>query len=95
VLIPIAFFATFKVTKIAYKILGVFLHIIRYHKIDTEKTPKYLNEKSEKLASQNLQPKKNNCDHLRQKCKKRVIFKTFFGFSILDIFKNVQNPFPF
>jgi hypothetical protein len=27
--------------------------------------------------------------------KKTCISKTLFGFSILDIFKNVQNPFPF
>jgi|LakMenEpi03Aug12_release.lakeMendotaPanAssembly.Ray.scaffolds.fasta_scaffold5613472_1 hypothetical protein len=46
--IPITFFTTFEVTEIACKNLGVFLHIIRYHIIDTEKTPKYLNEKNEK-----------------------------------------------
>ena len=57
--------------------------------------PKVIRLFLEKLASQNLQPKKNNCEHLRQKCKKKVVFKTFFRFSILDIFKNVQNPFPF
>jgi hypothetical protein len=53
------------------------------------------NQKSQKLASQFLQHRKNNCDHYGVKVKKWVIFKTFFGFPFLDIFKNVRISFPF
>jgi hypothetical protein len=39
--------------------------------------------------------KKNNCEHYGQKVKKHVFFKTFFGFSFLDIFKMSNFRFPF
>jgi len=39
--------------------------------------------------------KKNNLEHYGQKVKNRVFFKTFFGFSFLDIFKNVHFLIPF
>jgi len=45
-----------------------------------------LAQNNEKLASQFFQTSKNNCDGYGQKVKKTVFFKTFFGFSKLDIF---------
>ena len=48
-----------------------------------------------KISSQNFKTRKNNCYHYGTKVKKHLFFKTFFGFSFLDIFKNVQISFPF
>jgi len=49
----------------------------------------------EKLASQNFKTQKNNCDHYGTKVKNKGIFKTFFGFSFLDILKMSKFHFPF
>ena len=38
--------------------------------------------------------KKNNSEHYAQTREKWVVFKTFLGFSFLDIFKNVQFSKP-
>jgi len=47
------------------------------------------------LSSQFLTTQKSNCDHYRDNSEKLAIFEKCFGFPNLDIFKNVQNPFPF
>jgi len=52
-------------------------------------------KKSKILSSRFLTTKKSNCDHYRDNSEKLAIFEKCFGFPILDIFKNVQNPFPF
>jgi hypothetical protein len=43
--------------------------------------------KNEKISSDFFQTSKTICDDYGQKVKKTVFFKTFFGFSILDIYK--------
>jgi len=55
----------------------------------------FFSEKNKKNIITKFSHKKNNCDGYGQKVKKHVFFKTFFGFSILDIFKNVQFSFSF
>jgi hypothetical protein len=52
-------------------------------------------KKTEKIIITNFSHKKNNCDDYGQKVKNDPFFKTFFGFSFLDIFKNVQFLIPF
>jgi hypothetical protein len=68
-------------------------HFCKYN-ILTQKTPKVFAKKLENLASQHFATLKKHSEHNAQGREKWVIFKTFLGFSFLDIFKNVQFSKP-
>jgi hypothetical protein len=86
----ISFLACIIVTQNTTEILDYFLisidfrHFLKYGNI-IKVAKNLINYKN--LASQNFEIKKTNCDGYGQKVKKTVFFKTFFGFSFLDIYK--------
>jgi hypothetical protein len=63
--------------------MSVIVSIIYADKIKRLKFP----PKMKILSSQLFSVYKNNCEHLSQKVKKQVFFKTLFGFPKMDIYK--------